>query len=621
MIIFFYIIPLIFIVGAALHLNYRNKKATSNEFYILTVYNVLLASLFIIILFLSGFLTTFLQFSIIFVLVLALMTGIRILEKFEIGNWDLQLENIKNIIIFFGKTVFTFYVFMVILRFMNPFLQIPLAIIITAFIYFISLKIQKRLPSSQSIKITLTLPGNMRNFVIFIFGLLMVYWTFNLPMTKIGNFLNTTNGIAYMEFDGIPTDTNNDFFAEEVVQLDIEFHINSDVLDYAYDEDYVYIFTRQDGGFKLMVLDIETGDEVFSDYHAFDSQYLSTVADLDTVGDYKFFYNSGDDILFLGINGLYTVEGDQVTLVEHLTVFDSKIYYEDSKTRFLVNTDWRTYEIHEFNDGLNTVIDTIDINIEDYDHLTIISKTLFYTKDDVWYLYSNPSVSFDEVGNGFFFDPETDTMYTSKPKDQTNLTRASHTFSKLEVDGSVQKIELYRTHNENGMIIGDKIVYTNLGDTEYYKVEFIDDDFEFYGYYKHHRIRSFFIMNELKKSYIVDYKNNDENLEYMQVDANSKHTLITIYRINEKEAPMHLAFYSHYGTLSLVWVIALIFIPITNNNKGITYVDFDSAMKTNGSYERKEDKDDDSFSEVLSNKREDEEDGEFDYIKKVFKKK
>jgi hypothetical protein len=65
----------------------------------------------------------------------------------------------------------------------------------------------------------------------------------------------------------------------------------------------------------------------------------------------------------------------------------------------------------------------------------------------------------------------------------------------------------------------------------------------------------------------------------MQVESNGDKTYFQIYDLENKVIDLKLPFYSHYGILSIIVILIAIVIPITDDIKYLTYLDFNSVTK------------------------------------------
>ena len=90
---------------------------------------------------------------------------------------------------------------------------------------------------------------------------------------------------------------------------------------------------------------------------------------------------------------------------------------------------------------------------------------------------------------------------------------------------------------------------------------------------------TFFKINDYYKSYIANYRTYDDSATFLQVETKEDKTLLTIYELYQVNQDIHLPFYSHYGIFSLLILLVAILIPITDDIKYVTYIDFESRTK------------------------------------------
>ena len=67
----------------------------------------------------------------------------------------------------------------------------------------------------------------------------------------------------------------------------------------------------------------------------------------------------------------------------------------------------------------------------------------------------------------------------------------------------------------------------------------MNSDFEFETIYNHQELQKFWYNNTFSSSYIADYQENDNKLEFLQIDQNSKHSMITVYQLVERDVDIH----------------------------------------------------------------------------------
>mgnify|MGYP000854443101 CR=1 FL=1 len=83
-----------------------------------------------------------------------------------------------------------------------------------------------------------------------------------------------------------------------------------------------------------------------------------------------------------------------------------------------------------------------------------------------------------------------------------------------------------------GIIVDDKVFYTSYIETSQKRIIMVNEDYEITSLTNHIEKQRFFYGNFFHNSYIANYHNEDDQLEFLQVDENIKHKVITLYTKN-----------------------------------------------------------------------------------------
>ena len=311
----YFIIPLLVVVISTFVFNYLKVEKKDFSFFLISTLQATISVTLITLLFLFRFLPSFVWVSISIGLILFVFFAFIMLDKMEHIGVEVHFETIKNNVLFFSKTILPLYLFLIMFRYMSIFIQVPLAIVLTGLLYYLSLKLQKRLPSMEHITIVMNVQGNMRNLLVTIGIIFGISLLFNLPQAEINNVLNTSNSRAYLVFDGLPYDVQNNFEEIEIARVDVEMGIYDIVIDYYYDDDYLFVFYDTESYYYLKTYDIATGEETDSLREINNNPFSGTEDGLETGKYTDVFIEYDNQVLFKGASGTYLVEDGQLTLI------------------------------------------------------------------------------------------------------------------------------------------------------------------------------------------------------------------------------------------------------------------------------------------------------------------
>ena len=348
---------------------FNNQKMIASKPYILLISSLeaILCYLIALLLFLQGFLSIF--FVLVVIIILIPITGITIFSiEREYGIDDeFQIETVKNSLILFILTLLPFYVFLTIFRYLPFYFQIPLAVSLTALLFFLSKKIYTpvSLIYDRIAKFIFEM-GSLKYIYLWISIPLIVLLNvlFQLPTNVVGNNLNLSNNVSYLAFDGFPTTINNNYQQNEIIQIDSDqfeiiqfdsiYPIEFEITDYYYDNSHLYIYTDRnhilcyDLSTKEVIynIDLETGET----HEESNSVYASALHN-------KFIYHNGYLIL-LGTNDTYLLTTTDATKISSISSYYAKYFYLENELHFLNKISDTVFEIYKFEDGVISLSET-----------------------------------------------------------------------------------------------------------------------------------------------------------------------------------------------------------------------------------------------------------------------
>ncbi len=575
----FAVISLLFFIISSYYFNNSKLTDTKLHIFFISLLDAVLCYLIVILLFLQGFLSIF--FILVLLILLIPLLGIIIFSiEREYGIDDeLQIETVKNNLILFVLTILPLYVFLTIFRYQPFFFQIPLAVSLTVLLLFSSKKVYKLTsPTYEKVVTYITSLGAIKYFYLWLtIGIIVVLnILFQLPTNIVSDSLNLSNNAKYLSFDGFPTTINNNFQQKEIMQIKSDYLIESEITDYYYNDTHLFVYTKYN---LLLVFNLSTKDIIYEivletgeTHEESNSVYASTLYS-------KFIYYDGYLIL-LGKHDTYLVTTDSAIKISDISSYYAKYYYLDNKLYFLNRNSETIFEIHKFEDGVISLSTIINLETTTHDNLLVISDNYFYEENDKYILNEDPSISFAIKEGSPLYDADNLVMY------YVTKNYAKTVYQKEAINNETLTISLKKNHNSIGIIVDNNIYYTEEIKTIKSRVEIINSDFEIDAIFNHLELQPFWIGNNYKfygttneNSYISNYQEQDNNLEFLQVDKNNNYFILTIYQIEEKDIDLNLPFYTHYGIEILIPIIIIFFFPITNYRSSIGEISFLSKIK------------------------------------------
>lgn len=562
----FMILPLPFIMYSTYR--YNNLEMVEDTSYIIKIslLESVLSYLIIMILFLQGFISMFFVLLLIFAFIAALSLVIMYVEgEFQVTG-KLELETIKNNIVLFALTILPLYVSLTMFRYLPFYYQIPLAILVSTTIFFIP-RMTSRLfnPIYIRTEVFFSMVGTKELSIIIggIFLFLISIYMFNLPTNIAGESLNLANNTPYLSIDGFPIDVENNFRQNEIIQIDSTELIDSEVMDYYYDDEHLYLYTTSN---KLLIYNLSTKKlthkRTLENTTVLDDKYSNYKGDM-----HYMFVKYDDDLILFGNTRIFKVTSNGGIGLLMNTSNNMKHYYIDGQL-YLLNEPSNGYQsVYSFQNGKFILLELVGLSTASFESMIVISETLFYVIDNEYVLASDSDISFDIKEGSALYDQKYQIMYYTTGE-----------FFKVTSNGTESEIPNNKRLNYYGIIIDNKIFYANHVDTHKSQVKIINDDFDIFAIYSHQELQPFYKTDFYTKQYIANYHNQDNKLEFLQVDDNYKHVVFTIYQLEELDVDIHLPFYSHYGVGILLSIFIAILVPTTHYRGSYTESSFDKVM-------------------------------------------
>jgi hypothetical protein len=581
----FSLIPFILILGFSLTRNLRQKTLLPKEVAYHTLFQSVIAYLFVVIFFFQGFIFNLYVIFIIVPLVVIIGLFYFFNNTNDVFYLDgiLRLEAIKNNIVFILITVLPFYVFMTVFRFSNGFIQIFLSVILTLVIFIASILLKEKLERHFSnLGNYLSTSGPMKYVGLWVFILVVIIFSvfFQLPTNKIRQSLNLSNYSGFYVFDGLPTDVQTNYNQNNQTEISINNLTSSElqnvstpaVLDYYYNEDYLYLY----GEDVVKIFSFDTNEFVTTRY--LNDSVLDVVDNKDYPETNNLILHK--DYLILNSKGaIYLIDETNIT---NLEVFDNTVsyfYYEDSDDLFLlVQVSLKEYQIYKFISGDIVFVENIDLSLSEYDTLEIFNYTLFYLSIDEsgYFLFEDPQVSFLDLSGELIYDLDNRVFYMANDEgyyfnDGTKNTKIIDSFKNKAIKGILTDETLYYLDLEY-----DYGLRKDLNDS---RVIIINAETKKLSLFNHLESQKFLRDKDYYSKNIANYKETETGVEFLQIETSRNSVLFQIFKIEEQPVTFQLPFYSHYDIYIFIWLLVGLLIPITDNIKYITYIDFASVTK------------------------------------------
>ncbi len=566
-------LPLFFLIFSSYLFNRNKLETTTGEIKMISLLEGVFTYLIIFIFFLQGFISMFGYFFIIVLLMLIIGYITFYVQRDLDREWDLQIETIKNNLVLFTTTILPIYLFLTIFRYLDIYLQISLTLLITALIFVLSLIAKTYIAPIFSKIVTFISEYNNIKFIylwVFICLIITLYFLFDLPTNKISHRLNLSNTVRYYSFDKFSTNLNNHFDTKEIIKIDSKHTIDSKITDYYHDQQHLYLYTSKG---ELIIYDI-LSEEIVSNMNLGHQESSDDIISTEIYSKFTF-YN--DYLILLATNNMYLVNPNNTVIISNNTCFNTHKFYKDNELYYLKKQSKNIYNMYKFNDGDITLNETIDLSTTPYENLEVISENLFYKQNNEFVLYDNPSITFNIKDGIPTYDKERQIMYYAISIDYPEYYEHNTIYQKVEANGTTNSLTFNKTHNIKGVVIDNYIYF--LDDEEMNNIEIMDSNFKMDAIYNHLELQPFWIGNYFDQSYIGNYKNINNQLEFIQIDQNNEHLVLTVQQLQDRKVDLKLPFYTYFGIGTFIPIIIAFFIPITNYRKSIITIDFNSKTK------------------------------------------
>ncbi len=567
MIILFISLIFIFLLIFSLIRNINNESMLPREIIYHTFFQVSISNLFLMIFFFQGFFGSLLLFivTIMLMLCLGIFYYVKNLDDVFYVDGIIRIEAVKNNLIFGLLTVLSLYVFMTIFRYIPWYYQFLLSIVLTMLILIASISLRKALESLyEEIGLWFSNTGVVKYIGIWILGfaIIILGLYFRIPTNNLKQVFNLNNSSGYWVFDYMPIDVRNNFEHEKI--LDLIIQEDGFFTDYHYDDEHLYLYTDN----KVVFINL-LSKEVSKVYYL-DQTDNSTDSDLNIFS--KHFILIEDNILLKSNQRLYLIKELQVILLHDFErEFNPFFYRSSSKLHFLIKEDTFKSDVYIFDDGDIHFVETINQNLKIYDY------TLFIEDSKNLILFEDQDVIFSDIEGKRLFDRENNVFYLAN----------SSGYFKVESTGKSFLMGAIKDSITDG-IYHDGLIYYSDYDYDYgdYKkiedmrVYIINPETRKSALFNHLKTQKISLDQDYSTGRITNYKVNEDRIEFLQQEFSiGLDSRIQIFRIVEKEVDIFLPFYSHFNIFILIPIFLAFFIPITDDVKFITYIDFASMTK------------------------------------------
>jgi len=563
----FLIFPYLVILGFTLARILKKTSLLSEVIYH-TVFQSITSYLFVMLFLFQGFIDRF--YVALIVIILLLVVGLFYFIKetefsFAIDN-VIKIEGIKNNILIVLVTVLPMYVVMTIFRYLPWYLQLFLSLVSVSIIFLLSVFISKAMEKFfQNLKDYFIELGSIKYVIIWLsIGIILFFgFFFQIPVNSLKKTLNLNNNAIYMSFDGLPVDIQNNYEQNQLVELKLGDNLSTRIRDFYLQDDYLY-------------LNYENYIEVYSVSKSelikkFTLEYSENeTMEQNPFNKYFIFYD--DNLYFFGYFGLYLLDEVSIEKISTHSYTNTRVFFDNDNTMNLVyGSGINIYEIYEVLDNQVNLVETIDLNLHTYQQLEVISETLFYRNDKDYYLFEDSSIKFENISGEKIYNKEMQLMYYYLNikvylNDQTETkTILSLTPNKIAFGGMVQS----------------EIIFTDGNQLDKSRLLIFNKDMSEIQLFNHMDTDKFIKGNDYDYNYVSTYREIDDNITFMQLEIKEDETLLTLYNLIEEDVDIPLPFYTHYGIFIMIFILIGIFIPVTDDIKFVTYIDFSSVNRKN----------------------------------------
>lgn len=555
------------------YLNVKKLKHSNSKILVLSLLESISTIALAFLVFLQGFFATKIQIVLAFaVFLLAGLIYTYMVKDIE-KEWDMQNENIKNSMIIFTLSIFSFMIGMTMFRFLNPFIQILLTILFICLVNLASVFFKKWFkPLLNKIITYFSLMNTFKYFLLMIVVAIVGFFLFvyRLPMDSLKENLNLLDNTPYLAIEGFPTDIQNDFRNEIILEIETDVEFRNTIIDYYYDDDYLYVYDK----ISINIYDLNQ-NTLINTYELPNFNSNLDISSFPGLNNYFFKYN--DELFLLGAQALFIVSpteisdafGDVNYYTSRNFIYNDELYFY----RKLTTTD---FIIYKYIDGNLDTNNEINNSVTNEDEFYVISNKLFSLENDKYVVYGDSSKSFDYYKGTVIYNESESEMYYAYSVPELGYTR----YVEVKSTGEINDYSISRARNSDMILVNDYIFLTEFNDIYNTTIEIINPDFEIYGVKNFTKKVSVYIQNDYYNQYIANFHSSENNLEYLRVDINRNHTILTLNNVYQDDVVINLPFYTHFGFGYLFLIIIAMFVPVTNYRKYLTIVGFDEMTKS-----------------------------------------
>jgi len=518
-------------------------------------------------------------FLIIVLLLAALIFGyLAIRHNDEEGHFnDVKLEVLKNTLIVFSLTVLPFLVFMTILRFNNPFIQILLSLLAASVIYGLSTLSQKYvLPIFSKLSFHIGLLGTSKWFILWlsIVVISLTAVTVRIPLNTLENSLNLSHHIKISTDDKEEIYYQNNFTQEEIFSVESNLIVPSitserDPVDFGYSYTSTTLFVRTRN--LVTSIDRQTNEIILQ------GNLEDGTISLDDPYQYGNGIQLTDYDILLNNYGSFVLEGNELINSTDEISFNSEVFFYNDEPYFLnlIDQNTKMFMVYKIGDEIEGIEEISSDKKLKFDHF--ITNNNLILKDDTILKPYNEDLEFPFISGKKSYYDDNQVMYYIQSYAGViarNMTKTS-TFYKVDGEGNSEEITLNFDHNRVALILDGDVYLYDKTETRSNQIEIMNGEFRINTLFNHVDPQSFFKSNDVNGSFVIDYRKVDDHIEFLQLDFDGT---LTVYKLVENDTAINLPIYTSYSIGIFAWIILAIFIPTTEHS--INYVTIGFIEKT-----------------------------------------
>jgi|GEM_PF-6340734 len=519
---------------------------------------------------LDAFITIFWVFLIGLVLLFAIGIGLFYYQKELDTDWDLQIETILNTLTLYFMTLMPLLYFLIVFRFQPLFLQWTYSIAFTIVFFIIGMTVK-----SLALKVYEFFSGRFSSFISprfvvvwSIIGLILFSLIFfQLPTTAVKRELNVADHLGYLQYDGFPSVLENNLKQETLLTFTTDFYqSNPDktMVDYHFDGTFLYLYNDKN---TLHVFTVATGTLRYQ-------RTLSpTDANLSRTKTANHFHVVDGDVLLFTDNKIFRVTDQNIHEINAVPIENPNLVYVDDMPHVFYRQG-DVYHIAAYEAGSLNIIETIAPQTLGYQSMRVITGQLFYSDDDHYYLFDDTDRIFTrQFGIPHYIASEQAMIHLTNGHIQPALTRGT-LYIKETANGETMSKSMTYAFNVHGLVIGESLFLTGIITRDMDRIEVLSSELEYTAIHKPYPAQPLFRMNQPGTSRIINHKQHDNGIDYLQFDYGAGETMFRLQSVHLTPVATPLPHYAHYGLGILIPMIGAWFIPISNYRQHITIIDF-----------------------------------------------